>query len=88
MSTSSVDNFNFSFHRVHYVRYVDDFLIGTISSKTYTEQLKQEIKQFLEEKLHLRLSEEKIVITHVRKEKAYFLEYHITRKFPYHRHTD
>lgn len=70
-STSSVDNFDSSFRRVHYVRYAD-FLIGTISSKAYAEQLKQEIKQFLEEELHLRLSEEKTVITHARKEKAYF----------------
>ena len=67
-STSSVDNFDSSFRRVHYVRYADDFLIGTMSSKAYAEQLKQEIKQFLEEELHLRLSEEKTVITREKRE--------------------
>lgn len=81
-STSSVDNFDSSFRRVHYVRYADDFLVGTISSKAYAEQLKQEIKQFLEDELHLRLSEEKTLITHAKNEKAHFLGYLISRRFP------
>lgn len=81
-STSSVDNFDFSFRRIHYVRYADDFLIGTISSRAYAQRLKQEIKQFLEDELHLRLSEEKTLITHAKKEKAHFLGYLINRRFP------
>ena len=81
-STSSVDNSDSSFRRVHYVRYADDFLVGTISSKAYAEQLKQEIKQFLEDELHLRLSEEKTLITHAKNEKAHFLGYLISRRFP------
>lgn len=79
---SSVDNFDPNFRRVHYVRYADDFLVGTISSKAYAEQLKEEIKQFLENKLHLRLSEEKTLITHAKNEKAHFLGYLINRRFP------
>ncbi|MEJ8737279.1 reverse transcriptase domain-containing protein [Erysipelotrichaceae bacterium HCN-30851] len=81
-SRSSIDNFDSSFRIVHYVRYVDDFLVSTISSKAYAEQLKQEIKQFLEKELHLRLSEVKTVITHAKKEKAHFLGYLINRRFP------
>ncbi len=30
-STSAVDNFDPNFRRIHYVRYADDFLVGTIS---------------------------------------------------------
>ena len=81
-STSAVDNFDPNFRRIHYVRYADDFLVGTISSKAYAEQLKQELKQFLDEVLHLRLSEEKTVITHAKNEKAHFLGYLINRRFP------
>ena len=81
-STSSVDNFDSSFRRVHYVRYADDFLVGTISSRAYAQQLKQEIKYFLENELHLRLSEEKTLITHAKNEKAHFLGYLINRRFP------
>ena len=82
-ATSSVDVFDPNFRRVHYVRYADDFLVGTISSKAYAEQLKQEIKHFLESELHLRLSEEKTLITHAKNEKAHFLGYLINRRFPY-----
>lgn len=64
--------FDPNFRRVHYVRYADDFLVGTISSKAYAEQLKQEIKHFLESELHLRLSEEKTLITHAKKRKSTF----------------
>lgn len=81
-ATSSVDVFDPNFRRVHYVRYADDFLVGTISSKAYAEQLKQEIKHFLESELHLRLSEEKTLITHAKNEKAHFLGYLINRRFP------
>jgi len=50
--TPSIDVMDSTFRRVHYVRYADDFLIGTISSKEYAKQLKQEIKMFLEEVLN------------------------------------
>lgn len=81
-TTRSSDIFDPSFRRIHYVRYADDFLIGTISSKQYAQSLKQEIKGFLENVLHLRLSEEKTMITHARNEQAHFLGYLISRRFP------
>lgn len=86
-NTPSSDVFDPNFRRIHYVRYADDFLIGTISSKEYAVLLKQEIKTFLEEVLHLRLSEEKTKITHARSDKAQFLGYLITRRFPKRRNT-
>ena len=81
-ATPSIDVFDPNFRRVHYVRYADDFLVGTISSRAYAQQLKQEIKYFLENELHLRLSEEKTLITHAKNEKAHFLGYLINRRFP------
>lgn len=76
----SVDKFDTSFRRVHYARYADDFVIGIISSKEYAIRLKQEVKVFLEEVLHLRLSEEKTKITHAKHDKIHFLGYIITRR--------
>lgn len=42
---SSIDRFDTSFRRVHYARYADDFIVGTISSKEYATNLKQEISR-------------------------------------------
>ena len=83
-NTYSVDVMDPNFRRIHYVRYADDFLIGTISSKEYARQLKEEIRNFLEKVLHLRLSDTKTVITSARFEKAKFLGYHINRRSPIH----
>jgi len=81
--TPSNDIMDTSFRRIHYVRYADDFLIGTISSKEYAKQLKQEIKIFLEEVLQLRLNDEKTKITNARHDKAKFLGFIITKgKYP------
>lgn len=75
----SVDVMDKSFIRVRYVRYADDFLIGTISDKEYAKSLKQEIKEFLINELHLRLSDEKTKITNAKHDKAQFLGYLITK---------
>jgi len=81
--TPSIDVMDSTFRRVHYVRYADDFLIGTISSKEYAKQLKQEIKMFLEEVLKLRLNDEKTKITNAKNDKANFLGFIITKgKYP------
>ncbi len=78
---SSTDVMDPNFRRVKYVRYADDFLIGTISDKQYAKQLKLEIKQFLIEVLHLKLSEEKTQITNALHDKANFLGYQITKRY-------
>lgn len=77
--TSSVDPMDNSFLRVKYVRYADDFLVGTISDKAYAKSLKQEIKEFLISELHLRLSDDKTKITNAKHDKAKFLGYLITK---------
>jgi len=76
-SMSSVDLFDPAFRRVKYVRYADDFLIGTISNKAYALQLKAEISKFLEDVLHLRLSDEKTKVTNAKHDKVLFLGFHI-----------
>lgn len=47
------------------VRYADDFVIVSNATKAGVKATKQAIQQFLENELHLTLSEEKTVITHV-----------------------
>jgi group II intron reverse transcriptase/maturase len=65
------------FRRLHYVRYADDFLLGFIGSKAEAEEIKRNLKEFLKEKLHLELSEEKTLITHARSEPARYLGYEV-----------
>ena len=64
------------YRRIKYVRYADDFIIGVIGSKSDCEAIKEDIKNFLGEKLKLTLSEEKTLITHGNR-KAKFLGYEI-----------
>lgn len=73
---SSVDEMDSEYRRIKYVRYADDFLIGVIGSKSDCEQIKEDIKNFLYEKLKLELSDEKTLITHGNKT-AKFLGYDI-----------
>jgi len=70
------DPFDTNFKRIQYVRYADDFLIGIIGSKAEAISMKEEIKIFLAESLHLELSDEKTLITHSAK-RARFLGYDI-----------
>ena len=52
------------FRRLKYVRYADDFLCSVIGTKAEAEDIKRDIKIFLESKLRLELSDEKTLITH------------------------
>jgi len=52
------------FKRIQYNRYADDFVIGVIGSKEDAQQVKADIKQFLQERLRLVLSEDKTSVTH------------------------
>lgn len=52
------------FKRLKYNRYADDFVIGVIGSKEDAEKVKNDIKQFLSDKLKLTLSDEKTKVTH------------------------
>jgi len=70
------DPFDENFRRLQYVRYADDFIVGIIGSKADAMELKEQIKQFLYDNLHLELSDEKTLITHSAS-KARFLGYNI-----------
>ncbi len=61
------------------VRYADDFAVVSNGPKAEVKATKQAIQQFLENELHLTLSEEKTVITHVN-DGFDFLGFHIQRK--------
>lgn len=65
-----------NYNRLTYVRYADDFLCGVIGSKDDARKIKEDIKTFLAEKLKLKLSEEKTLITNAQ-DKAQFLSYQI-----------
>ncbi|MGL5511879.1 MAG: reverse transcriptase domain-containing protein [Sporomusa sp.] len=80
----STDRFDPHFRRVKYVRYADDFLIGLIAPKAYAVRLKQEIKEFLQSKLGLRLSDEKTKITHAADHDVAFLGYIIRKGYGNH----
>ena len=70
------DDMDSTYKRLQYCRYADDWIIGVIGSRADAENIKQEIKEFLFEKLHLELSEKKTKITNSA-ECARFLGYDI-----------
>ncbi len=61
------------------VRYADDFVVVSNAPKAEVKATKQAIQQFLENELHLTLSAEKTLITHVN-DGFDFLGFHIQRK--------
>lgn len=71
------DEMDADYRRMKYARYADDFLVGIIGSKQDAQQIKEDIKDFLADKLALELSDEKTLVTHTEKS-AKFLGYEIT----------
>jgi group II intron reverse transcriptase/maturase len=69
----SKDPFDPKFKRLHYIRYVDDFVVGVIGSREETIKIQNKIKVFLKNELKLILSPEKTLITHFSKEPIFFL---------------
>jgi group II intron reverse transcriptase/maturase len=65
ISIPSVNPMDNNYHRMKYVRYADDFVIGIAGSKESAIEIKETIKDFLKEELHLDLSDEKTLITHL-----------------------
>lgn len=59
--------------RVRYLHYADDWIVGVIGPKHLAESIKEEIRQFLKDRLKLELSQEKTRITHAKTEEATFL---------------
>lgn len=56
-----------NYRRLKYIRYCDDFVIGIIGTRKETVKIKEDIKNFMKEKLKLDLNEQKTLITHTSK---------------------
>jgi retron-type reverse transcriptase len=63
--------------RLMYVRYADEFVIGTNLDIHNVVKLKDDLTTFLKDVLALTLNQEKSKITNIRKEACFFLEYNI-----------
>jgi group II intron reverse transcriptase/maturase len=64
-----------NYRRLQYIRYADDFILSFTGTKAEAEAIKEAIRTFLKEKLHLELSPTKTLITHTRTEYARFAGY-------------
>lgn len=60
----SGDPFDDEYKRLYFCRYADDFCIGIIGSRADAEQVRQEVRQFIEQNLKLTIAEEKSHIRH------------------------
>ncbi len=74
----SQDTHDPNYRRLNYCRYADDLLLGFIGPKTEAEEIKAALRVFLQDHLHLELSEAKTLLTHARTEHAQFLGYAIS----------
>ncbi len=87
-SIPSRDPHDSEFRRLWYVRYADDFLLGYIGPKSEAMKIKQQIAEFLTDRLKLQLSSEKTLITHSMDDRAKFLGYEIHVLHEDRKHTD
>ena len=74
----SIDPHDPNYRRLRYCRYADDWLLGFIGTQAEAEEIKRQMGMFLNEQLHLELSQTKTLITHARTEKARVLGYEIS----------
>ena len=64
LSTPHVDEMDKNYKRLQYNRYCDDFLIAVIGSREDAQNIKEQVRIFLQNSLKLTMSEEKTHITH------------------------
>ena len=64
MSQHYHDPFEQGYKKIQYNRYADDFVIGVIGSKKDAMEIKENVKVFLRDVLHLEMSDEKTKVTH------------------------
>ena len=64
MSQHYHDPFEKGYKKIQYNRYADDFVIGVIGSKKDAVKVKEDVKAFLRDELHLEMSDEKTKVTH------------------------
>lgn len=72
-TVDSKDPLDPNFKRLHYVRYVDDFVIGVVGSREEAVEVQDKVRLFLLDNLKLTLSQEKTLITHFSKDFISFL---------------
>jgi group II intron reverse transcriptase/maturase len=77
---SSKDPRDPDYRRLWYVRYADDVLLGYIGTRHEAEEIKQHLKTWLNDNLHLTLSDTKTLITHATTTPARFLGYEIVNQ--------
>lgn len=77
-----------AYRRLRYIRYSDDFLLGFTGPIAEAREIKERLREFLQNQLKLELSEEKTLITHARCEMAKFLGYEIVAQHNDTKHTD
>lgn len=65
------------FRRLHYIRYADDFILGFSGPREEAEQIQSSIKGFLEDKLKLKVNDEKSNIYHSSDRNIKFLGFFI-----------
>jgi RNA-directed DNA polymerase len=58
------NDFDQSFRRLWYTRYADDFVFGFIGSQKEAEEIMMKVRNYLEDTLHLEVSEDKTKIRH------------------------
>nr|YP_007890105.1 putative reverse transcriptase [Pleodorina starrii]AFY64375.1 putative reverse transcriptase [Pleodorina starrii] len=71
-----------NFTRVRYVRYADDFLISVIGPHSLATEIKDKVRQFLDNDLDLQMNEAKTSITSATRKKAFFLGTYIQWRQP------
>ena len=71
MSQHYHDPFEQGYKKIQYNRYADDFVIGVIGSKKDAMEIKENVKVFLRDVLHLEMSDEKTKVTHSSKKVRY-----------------
>jgi group II intron reverse transcriptase/maturase len=59
--------------RVYYVRYADDWIVGVTGTLKVAQEIKTRVSTYLKDKLKLELNEDKTKITHMTRQRAYFL---------------
>jgi group II intron reverse transcriptase/maturase len=65
------------YRRLKYVRYADDFIIGFAGPKAESQEIRDKLRQYLQDSLKLELSMEKTLITHGQTDTARFLGYEL-----------
>lgn len=78
--TSSVIRDDSTATRIYYNRYADDWVVGISGSLNFAKTIKEEIKDFLNNTLKVKISEEKTKISHLESEKVKYLGFMISRR--------